>query len=85
MTTRKFLIVEKYTELTNFIVLHMGKDLLPNIEELDICDLVYFLTFYFIGIHEMSDFDIKIGETSGNEVSPEIRKKISPKIAEFIL
>ena len=63
--TRKSLIQNKYTEFQE-ILKHNNFDeellLLPSLEDIDVADLTYFLTFTFIGITEEVQFRGKIKE-----------------------
>ena len=41
MTTRKELIVEKYCILEKELLKFIDQDILPDIEDIDICDIVF--------------------------------------------
>ena len=45
--TRKDLIIEKYKELKNQLQEYIDDSLFPNIEDIDITDIIFYLNFYF--------------------------------------
>ena len=45
--TRKDLITEKYKELKNQLQEYIDDSLFPNIEDIDITDIIFYLNFYF--------------------------------------
>jgi hypothetical protein len=49
MATRKELITKKYLELTAKLREYLAEDLFPNIDDMDIADLVFFFNLYFQG------------------------------------
>lgn len=46
MTTRKQLITTKYLELTKELKQYINDEVLPSLEDYDICDLLFFINLY---------------------------------------
>lgn len=87
MTTRKDLIIVKYTELENELKKHVDSSLFPSLDDIDVADLVYFVTLTFMGITTPLQFHSKVMElskTNGVVVSDAVVCIIAPLIAEFV-
>ena len=56
MSTRKELIIKKYTELESIIKTHVDVSLFPSLEDYDTADLVYYITLIFMGIQTEEQF-----------------------------
>ena len=87
MTTRKQLIIGKYTELEIELKKHIDATLFPPLQDIDVADLVYFVTLTFIGITTPLQFHSKVMElskTNGVVVSDAVICIISPLIEEFV-
>ena len=87
MTTRKELIVEKFTTLEKELKPLFNGTIFPSLEEIDLADLVYYITITFLGIDSEQQYNDKIEEllSSNNiQTTKEVFGKISPKIIEFI-
>ena len=41
MTTRKDIIIEKYCILEKELMKFLDRDILPDLDEMDVCDLVF--------------------------------------------
>ena len=88
MTSRKILIVEKYKELYECLSKNMDGSLLPTLDTTDVADLVFFITYFFIGIHTLKEFDVKLEElihAHGLVVSDDARQIITSKIMDFVV
>ena len=87
MTTRKELIVEKYCILEKELLKFIDQDILPDIEDIDICDIVFIITYQFMGIETEKDYEKKIVEMiklNDLEVSKENLNSIVPLISSFV-
>ena len=60
MTTRKELITTKYIELQEQLKGFMDVSLFPALEELDLADIVIYLTMIFMGVTEETEYRNKI-------------------------
>ena len=56
MTKRKDLIVEKYCILEKELHKFLDCDTLPDIEDVDICDIVFIITYQFLGIETKEEY-----------------------------
>ena len=87
MTTRKALIIGKYVELEAKLKNHFDSTLFPSLEDIDLADLVYYITMIFLGVITDLHFNSKIQElldTNGVKVSNEVFQIISPLIIDFV-
>ena len=87
MTTRKELIIGKYVELETELKKHFDDTLFPSLEDIDLADLVYYITMIFLGVITDLQFHAKIQElldTNGVKVSNEVFQKIAPLIIDFV-
>ena len=48
-TTRKLLIIEKYNELINKLKEYITVDIFPSLDDIDVADLVFFVSLNFAG------------------------------------
>ena len=87
MTTRKDIIIEKYCILEKELMKFLDRDILPDLDEMDVCDLVFIITYQFMGIEKEEEYEKKIVElmTSNNvEVNKDNLKHIVPLISSFV-
>lgn len=87
MTTRKELIVEKYCILEKSLLKYIDVDILPNLEEIDVSDMVFIITYQFTNITTESQYANKINEmiqSNGLVISPEKMIHIVPLISNFV-
>ena len=78
---RSYCILEK--ELFKFL----DCDISPDINDVEVCDLVFIITFQFMGIEKDEEYEKKIVEmiNSNNlEVNKENLKHIVPLISSFV-
>ena len=63
MTKRKELIVEKYCILKKKLHKFLDCDILPDIEDVDVCDIVFIITYQFLGIETKEEYEKIMIET----------------------
>lgn len=88
MTTRKALIIQKYTALEAELKLYIKDEIFPSLDSIDVADLVYIITMLFLGIDTPDAYDLKITEliqTNKISMTDDVYSKISPLIIEFIV
>ena len=89
--TKRDLIKNKYAKFYDFLKennFEKELSLFPNLDEIDVADLTYFLTLTFIGISEKEDFRNKIlviSELNGAKLSDEQLNIIIPPFQEFMI
>ena len=87
MSTRKELILEKFTTLEKELKPLFNGNIFPSLQEIDLADLVYYITVTFLGIDSESQYNEKIEElmiSNNIKTTKEVFGKISPKLIEFI-
>ena len=87
MTTRKDIIIEKYCILEKELMKFLDCDILPDLDEMDVCDLVFFISYQFMGVEKKEEYEKKIVEliTSHDlEVNKDNLKHIVPLISSFV-
>ena len=57
MTKRKEIIVEKYFILEKEFLKFLDCDILPDIEDVDVCDIVFIITYQFLGIETKEEYE----------------------------
>ena len=62
MPTRKELIIEKYDKLERELGDYLDRDIFPNLNDIDICDMVFLITYQFMNIETNEQYTIKIKE-----------------------
>ena len=62
MTKRKELIVEKYCISEKELLKFLDCDILPDIEDVDVCDIVFIITYQILGIETKEEYEKKIIE-----------------------
>ena len=65
MTKRKEIIVEKYFILEKEFLKFLDCDILPDIEDVDVCDIVFIITYQFLGRETKEEYEKKIIEMIG--------------------
>ena len=87
MSTRKELILEKFTTLEKELKPLFNGNIFPSLQEIDLADLVYYITVTFLGIDSESQYNEKIKElmiSNNIKTTKEVFGKISPKLIKFI-
>ena len=87
MSTRKELIIEKYCILEKQLLDFLDADILPDIDDVDICDIVFIITFQFLGIETEEQYERKITEmikSNNLEISKEKLSSVVPLISSFV-
>ncbi len=87
MTTRKQLIIEKYLVLESELMKHVDGSIFPSLDEIDVTDMVFFMTMTFVGVESKEAYHAKIRELiegSGIRITGGVFEKIAPLIIEFI-
>ena len=87
-TTRKIKIIEKYAILEVELKKHITSDLFPNLEDIDIADLVFIITYTFMGVNTLLQYDNKIREMMKDnniDVINEKMETIAPLVKDFVV
>lgn len=91
--TRATLIVEKYNTLQKELESILGKKdtdaaLFPSLDDIDLSDLVYFVTITFVGLETEEQFRKEITSLvscHGFSVTDKQMEKLVPKILLFVI
>ena len=87
MSTRRELIVHKYSQTYADVATYLGADarLLPDLDTVDVADLVFFCSVYFCGPEATwpAAVDTLI-ETNKVVLSPAVRTAVVACVLEFI-
>ena len=87
MTTRRDLIIDKYKKLEEELKTVITDDIFPDIETIDLADIIFLLTFIFLGIDTVGEYERKIDEIMESKnivTTDENRRLMFPKIIKFI-
>ena len=60
MTTRKDLIVQEYCILEKELLKFLDCDILPDINDVEVCDLVFIITYQFMCIENDEEYEKKL-------------------------
>ena len=85
--TRRELIIQKYCALELELSQYFDSSLFPSLQDIDLADMVTYITMIFLGIQTVEDYRGKIRElitTNGITVSNEVFDKVVPLVMEFI-
>ena len=85
--TRRELIVQKYSALELELSQYFDSSLFPSLRDIDLADMVTYITMIFMGIEIEADYRVKICELITNNeitVSSVVFDKIAPLIIEFV-
>ena len=85
--TRRELIIQKYCALELKLSQYFDSSLFPSLQDIDLADMVTYITMIFLGIQTVEDYRGKIRElitTNGITVSNEVFDKVVPLVMEFI-
>ena len=89
--TRKSLITEKYSDFYEFLKANNFNEelsMFPDLDDIDVADLTYLLTFTFLGISDEEAFNIKIkelGQLNGIKLTEDKLNLITPLFFEFMI
>ena len=87
MPTRKELIVEKYSQLEKELSNFLDTDIFPNLDDIDVCDVVFLITYQFMNIDTNEQYKVKIKEmlqANHLEITEEKLISIVPLISIFV-
>ena len=87
MPTRKELIVEKYSQLERELSNYLDTDIFPNLDDIDVCDVVFLITYQFMNIDTNEQYKVKIKEmlqANHLEITEEKLISIVPLISIFV-
>ena len=76
--------IKKFTELKNYF----DAELFPSLDDIDVADLVFFITMNFVGIEKQQEFHEKIIDlitSNGFKITDCQLVKVVPLISEFVL
>ena len=85
--TRRELIIQKYCALELELSQYFDSSLFPSLQDIDLADMVTYITMIFLGIQTVEDYRGKIREmitTHGVDLSEEVFEKVAPLITEFV-
>ena len=60
MTTRRALIIQKYTALETELKQYFSAELFPSLETIEVSDMVFLLTMTFVGVNDDEQYKEKI-------------------------
>jgi hypothetical protein len=66
---------------------HVDGSIFPSLDEIDVTDMVFFMTMSFVGVESKEAYHSKIKELiegSGVRITEDVFEKIAPLIIEFI-
>ena len=89
MTTRRALIIKKYTALETELKQYFSAELFPSLEEgtAEVSDLVFLLTMTFVGVNDDDQYKEKIASlVTSNKIiiTDDVFDIVCPLIAEFV-
>ena len=88
MSTRKELIVNKIVALEKTLEIYVDKKLFPSLDEIDVADLVFYITFTFVGLNDTISMGEKVKElivANNVTITDENQKKVVPLVIDFIM
>ena len=89
-TTRKHLIIGKYTDLTDNIKKHTNDCILPVLDndEFDVVELIVYFNYFFTSCESKDDYRmvvLDIIDANSVNIEPDIFNRIFPMIFDFLL
>lgn len=87
-TTRKIQITQKYALLEVELKKHINSDLFPCLDDIDVADLIFLITYTFMGMNSLVQFDSKIRQMMRDnniEVINENIEIIAPLVMDFVV
>ena len=88
MSTRKELIVNKIVALEKTLEIYVDKRLFPSLDEIDVADLVFYITFTFVGLNDSISMGEKVKElivANNVTITDENLVKVVPLVIDFIM
>ena len=88
MSTRKELIVNKIVALEKTLEIYVDKKLFPSLDEIDVADLVFYITFTFVGLNDSVSMGEKVKElivANNVTITDENLVKVVPLVIDFIM
>ena len=87
MPTQKELIVEKCSQLERELSNYLDTDIFPNLDDIDVCDVVFLITYQLMNIDTNEQYKVKIKEmlqSNNLEITEEKLISIVPLISIFV-
>ena len=84
MTTRAALITERYTALEAALKPFFAAELFPSLADIDLADLVYFVTMTFLGVDSDEQYCDKISSMVAANAGPAARAAVVPLVRDFV-
>ena len=85
MTTRREKIIKKYLELEIELKTIIDVSILPSLNEIDLSDTIYLITYMFLGIDTHDDYKNKINELiETNKIEIKDKDRLYTLIIDFI-
>ena len=88
-TTRKKLIIDKYTNLIKDLELHTPKSILPTLgDDFDVVELIVYFNYFFMNANSKDEYKmvvLDIIDSNNINIEPDKFKIIFPMIFDFLL
>ena len=88
-TTRKKLIIDKYTTLIKDLELYTPKSILPVLgDDFDVVELIVYFNYFFMNANSKDEFKmvvLDIIDSNNINIEPDKFKIIFPMIFEFLI
>ena len=88
MTTRRELIVQRYTTLEAELKQYVDVALFPSLDDIDLADVVFLITTTFVGVTTEDQYMEKIRDlvaSNGIEMTEATLGTIAPLITDFVV
>jgi hypothetical protein len=85
MTTRRELIIQRYTELTSLLKEHIDGSLFPSLNDVDVTDLIMIFNLYFINDENIDDVVKDLIRLRGVVLDDATIKKVCEIIKPFVV
>jgi hypothetical protein len=85
MTTRRQLLIEKYTELTEQLKEHIDVGILPTLEDVEVNDLVFIFSIYFTDINNIDNTVKELIKIKGVILDDVVIKKVIDIVKPFVV
>ena len=88
-TTRKHLIIDKYTKLINDLEKYTDKNILPVLgDDFDVVELIVYFNYFFMNANSKDEYKmvvLDIIDSNNINIEPDKLKIIFPMIYDFLL